>query len=334
MKLLTIILAFSFTSDSFSTGEYKSVPNFPAREIAQYVVSEADIKEIEKNSGDLEITTFQKPLISFSSMGYHIDNLEERKVLWQSEVKDAISDVQIDEIAGKRRLSAIIRIKDDKHFKSYYAAYLTSTPPKLYSLLRIYFPVEMDNKSISKFANAFILHIYNPKTSLETQFLKPIFPDDAFFANDVPYSSDSIRNYGNDKYTFDSLLKHIKSDSIGQIDSYFEHKARSRLSYLKPQRIQISAETQKSYDFLLIYFVYLNWDKKGIPGQKGDLTRLIVTIFGYKDQIIHTIIDSIDDKKYNLNNDAFAKSWHQNRSGDYLLQRSPQFQKWTKIGKY
>ena len=51
---------------------------------------------------------------------------------------------------------------------------------------------------------------------------------------------------------------------------------------------------------LLEYFVYLESYKKYHPNERGELTRTIITIFGYKGKIVYYFAECMDDPKFNI----------------------------------
>ena len=311
-------------------GDYSTVPNFPSQKAAQYFLSDADAAEIEKHSGELLKTNFKNPLIEIEYGGFHIEDLEKRKEDWLRERKSHVSNIQIDTLLTKRRLSALLVDSSDKQFGVTYVAYILSEAPSSYSLVRVFFPIGVKPENALKSADGLLQHLYDPKKKIKTRFLNPYFPDHNFFAHDTIHSQASVRHYSDDKYSFMNIRQHLKSQNIEGVEKYFDHKARRRLSFKTPQSIEVPSKGKIRYDLLIEYFIYLDWYKKENPNEKGELTRLIVTVLGYKGDVAYFFGECIDDPKFNIATSPQPKEWLQKAISTYGSQRSPEYIKWQK----
>ncbi|MBX3722995.1 MAG: hypothetical protein KF713_14230, partial [Turneriella sp.] len=85
---------------------------------------------------------------------------------------------------------------------------------------------------------------------------------------------------------------------------------------------------------LLEYFVYLESYKKYHPNERGELTRTIITIFGYKGKIVYYFAECMDDPKFNIREKPDAKDWLNEAFANYASQRSPEYLNWIKKAPY
>ncbi|MBX3724125.1 MAG: hypothetical protein KF713_19920, partial [Turneriella sp.] len=248
MKALIIGFLASLSLWPQDIAEYKFVPNFPNRRVASYFVSEIDLKAIELNAGVTEKTKFAMPLVEVEYGSFHIDDLEQRRKDWLSKAEPHVSEIKISTLLGKLRLSALLRSKDDPQFKVTYVAYILYEAPKLYSLVRVFFPIDDGSAVTEQKSEKILTQLFDPSQRTQTYILKPVFPDSNFFSFDITHSQQAIHHYSNDIHSFENIKKHLISDDIAKIDQYFESKARRNLSYLKPQKITLGKAGSIHYD--------------------------------------------------------------------------------------